>query len=503
MQRQVQHRRARAAAHPMKQRRGPAAAMLESLEARAYLSLEPSLSAPLPATLVTGQKTPSAITVGLTNTSGVTIKGKYTVTVYADLGTALDGSQIQLGQFSENLPSLKAGNTTSVSLKLTMLPSMANDNYHLIAQITGSLADQGGDAAAAAGTVAIAAPFVDLSDATAFTKPASGLIVGGQSFSYSVTFTNNGNVAADGPIAFTLSGSVNADGSSAVPRFSGKETPNLEPGASKTYTVTFKTPATSAPGIYYAVVTVDPGNTFQESDTTNNSAVSATTMTIVSPLPDVVGSFTPIGTIKKGPFAGDQEYFELHITQEDPAGDLSGFADIDSIGATFSGTVNTAGKVNITLVSVGGGVQTAGETTHITGTLNKKTDILTGGFSVSDGEVGTYQPCSLPGRLFNSYHGNQTMNSTSTSLVITVTGNQPAAGTFSGTVDSELGDGLAMTGTDSEATGRFNMTVTVPNGGTPYTVSYVGVEIDGVLTGTVTDNGGDSAMGTFTATDAA
>ena len=372
------------------------------------------------------------------------------------------------------------------------LPSVADNEYHLIAQITGTLADVGGDAAASAGMVRIAAPFIDLTGATAITKPANRVITAGQSFSYSVTFTNNGNVPADGPIAFTFGDSLNADGSSPQVLFPGHETPNLAPGASKTYTLTQKVPANFGTGIFYAVVKVDPSNTFGESDTTNNTAVSALPLAIVSALPDVVGHYEFFSTISKGPFKGEDTDFDLHPTHEDAAGNLTGTAQIQANDATFSGTVTAAGKVNITLVL--GDV-----TTHIVATLNKKTDVLTGTFNNTSGSSGPLRPITLPGRLANTYTGTQTIASATTDLVIRVTADEPGTGQVSGTVDSVLGTGLAMTGTYSEATGAFTLAMTVPNGGTPYTVTYAGVELQGELTGTVTYNTVGNATGTFTA----
>ena len=168
----------------------------EPMERRDYLSLVPTIISVLPTSLATSQKTADTVTISLMNTGVATIKGKYTVTLYLDLGQTLDGSQTQIVAINENLPSLANGKSTTIKVKLVTIPNIAEGDYHLLANITGAAADPGGDLVASASTIHLGPPSIDLVGITALTSPPSFTIKPGQSFKFSVQVINNGNIAA-------------------------------------------------------------------------------------------------------------------------------------------------------------------------------------------------------------------------------------------------------------------------------------------------------------------
>lgn len=140
----------------------------------------------------------------------------------------------------------------------------------------------------------------DLSAAISFSSPASLAVKPGKPFAVSVVVSNIGDAAATGKLTTVLSVSASADGSSPIPEATVIKNIHLAAGAHATFRFNAKVPVGFTPGNYFAVADVDPGNTFGETNLANNVAVSANSLTVLSPFPQVDGTYEGTVVIKKG-----------------------------------------------------------------------------------------------------------------------------------------------------------------------------------------------------------
>jgi hypothetical protein len=224
-------------------------------------SLPPSFSLPsisgemLPANqVVAGTKTLIKLPVTITNTGLAIANGTFTLNVYLNTGTTLDGHELLAGSATKFLAINPTG---SKPFKVTMrsLPAtIPTGTYHIIIQSV----DPNGSTAATftAGTIQVAAPVISLS-ATTSAVSSSSLQVG-QDASVLVTITNNGNVPATGLLTIVLG--LSSDGVTQLPP--AKNTLNtayahttIQAGQSRTFRVHFHPTAVIVAGSYYTFVT--------------------------------------------------------------------------------------------------------------------------------------------------------------------------------------------------------------------------------------------------------
>jgi CARDB len=312
---------------------------VEPLESRTLFDLVPAIASTLPASLIATIKTNDAVTVNLKNTGGATISGSYTLSLFASLDQTLDGSDTQIVSLTTNLAPLKAGATHAVKLKLAAFPDVPNSDYFVLAEVTGSLAGAGDNAAISGSTIAITDPFIDLSDSIVRNGKTSvdpGQTSGGET----VTIFNNGNVMASGVVAIEFEASTSPDGSSPAFVATEDETIRIAPGKSKSFHNARKTAVGSAPGSFYTVAIVDPGNTFDESNTTNNTAIATVPLTILDPYANLLGTFVGPFDVLKGPDKGLTGTTTWDITAEN---DTDGH---------FSGTIDNSAGVDSTVVGI-------------------------------------------------------------------------------------------------------------------------------------------------------
>jgi hypothetical protein len=362
---------------------------MESLEPRAYFDLVPSFTGTLPGSLVATEKNTSMVTVDLTNTGATTIKGPYTLTVYASTSSTFGAAtDTPIATATKSAPSLATGKFTSDKFKLTDFPDVANGSYFLLAQITGSLAGAGDNVAASSSAITVTDPIIDLSNSVSLVAPASGELQPGKPFTASVDVFNNGNVLASGPLLIDVDVSTSPDGSSPVPIGVLKENLHLAPGANKIFKQTAKVPLGYIPGAYYFVTTVDPADTFHESNTDNNTAVSPTALTVLPPYPVLSGTYSGPEMVKKGPGKGAIVTVQLDFVSESQSnGDIAATGKlIDSKGTStfsFTGTISTKG------VFFG---KTSSPTTFFVATFKGKLvgNTISGTVSNTDGNSGTF-----------------------------------------------------------------------------------------------------------------
>jgi hypothetical protein len=302
----------------------------------------------MPIEAIATVKVHDAITVDLTNSGGSTIKGAYTVTLFLSADQTLDGSDTQIVSVTENLPSLKAGQSRGLVVKVSDFPNVTNGNYFILTELTGTLAGAGDNVAATAGTITITDPFIDLRDTVVYTGASS--VKPGKKYHVAVAVTNYGNVPAKGNLLIDFSYSANADGSGAISAGSINANINIAPNKSKLVEFSQIIPSGIAPGNYYTIATVDPGDTFNESNTANNSAVTPTALTVMGLYPDITGSWTGSYLGLTGQDKGETGTLTLDINAEDEAtGAISGSGSSDGNSFyTMTGSILASGTFTMT-----------------------------------------------------------------------------------------------------------------------------------------------------------
>jgi hypothetical protein len=208
----------------------------------------------LPPAIVSGSKLKARISVGITNT-GSAFKGGFSVNIYADARTTLDGSQVLVASAAKKV-SLKTGKGTTVNFSVNSLPAtLADGTYHLLAEVIDPFSQT--NVTATTQTVQIAAAFVQPAVTVGAVIPAT--IALRKSGSVVVTIANAGNVAASG-IEIALSPS--SDG---VTPLAGvildavRSGAKIDPGKKKTFRLHFRVPSGAASGSYSPYVSVTLG----------------------------------------------------------------------------------------------------------------------------------------------------------------------------------------------------------------------------------------------------
>jgi len=212
---------------------------------------------------------------------------------------------------------------------------------------------------------------VDLTDAVSLVVPRSGHIKTGSAVVLSVQVVNGGTTTAAGLLAIDPGISLNADGSSPLAFAEASRRVALKAGAHTTFRFVEKVPFGTTPGTYYGVATVDPNNTFSETNIANNSAVSSNNIIVDPKYPNLVGTWTGTDLVKSGTGKGISFSKTLTITSEDPATGKFAFTGTDHI--VFSnyplqgqGTITPAGTFTWASTSIP--VNSTG-TTHAHGKL--------------------------------------------------------------------------------------------------------------------------------------
>ena len=173
---------------------------------------------------------------------------------------------------------LKAGRSRGLAIPF-VYPSVADGTYNITATIdsTNVVAetDESNNTATSTAPVAIALPVVDLVPTVG--SPARGSFTIGRRTSVPITIVNNGNVPASGIITIDLFASGdNLIDAGDLPLASVTKKIRLRNGQSRPIRVSFVVPANLTAGEYFVTTNVDSAGVIQESDETNNTAVSST-----------------------------------------------------------------------------------------------------------------------------------------------------------------------------------------------------------------------------------
>ena len=155
----------------------------------------------LPTQLVVTKPARGSATVKITNPAKSTVRGVFTVNVYATADGAIDDSATKIGSHSLSF-NLTRDKSKTISIPIAFTPSAQGD-YTILAQIVDPA---GGSGTATTGTtVTAAAPFISLSPLFAKVKLPSPLVAGQPTKgSASIKITNHGNITSKGPTTVAL-----------------------------------------------------------------------------------------------------------------------------------------------------------------------------------------------------------------------------------------------------------------------------------------------------------
>jgi hypothetical protein len=194
----------------------------------------------------------------------------------------------------------------------------------------------------------------DLTATISVVSPASRQVKPGQSFTVAIDVTNAGATAATGSLTSVVGASTSSSGSSPVDSGTIHDNIHLAAGAHIIIKVVKKVPAGFTPGTYYAVADVDTADTFGAPIL----AVSANTLAVLSPYPNLLGTWSGSGVVKKGDDKGLVFSHTDHFTSENDATGAFTFTGTNSFpngtSSNFagSGTVTTKGAISETSEAV-------------------------------------------------------------------------------------------------------------------------------------------------------
>ena len=211
-----------------------------------------------------------------------------------------DGDDIAIAT-TRTISTLAAGATSTATTTLAIPTTTPPGNYYVCAQAdaaaTVTEVDETNNALCSAATVNV--PQTDLI-MTAASTTATVLAPGG-GFTLSNTAQNQGPFPAGSfTIAFSLSTNTTYGDGDDVAITATRTVTSLASGASSVNTTALTVPATTPLGTYYVCATADSGHTIAESNETNNSVCTGTTVQI-SGADLIMTAVTPnAGTVNQG-----------------------------------------------------------------------------------------------------------------------------------------------------------------------------------------------------------
>jgi hypothetical protein len=234
-------------------------------------SLVPALGkTSLPSVLVSGAKLKATASVSVSNEGVGVAAGGFKVVLYASPSQTYDPSTAtQIGEVDRS-EKIKKGDTLKLHAKLA-IPSLPAGSYYLLARVTDASGNS--NTVASSTTTTVVSPLVDLSDTI---RKSSASVKPGKKLKGTIDVFNHGHITASGSLDIELELSPNSDGSEPKPLTIIPKAIHLKAGKSLAFHVSAAVSSTEPAGRYYLIAVVDPSNTLNESDTTNNTAVSST-----------------------------------------------------------------------------------------------------------------------------------------------------------------------------------------------------------------------------------
>jgi uncharacterized delta-60 repeat protein len=229
-----------------------------------------AVAAKLPASVVSGAKTATTVTVTIHNPTAQLISGRATITLYFSQAQTLIGATQLMS--APAVLKLKPGQSKALKLKLRSFPTETAGAYTLIAVVT---APDGTTTGSAGPSALISPSFVSLT-ASAL-RPTVPTVVPGKRGALVLTITDAGNVPVSGSAPLTLT--ITSAGGSPITLATLPLKVSLKAGQSKPSAVKFTVPPTVPAGTY--TLTADLAVTgFGDGNPTDGIAMSAVPLTV-------------------------------------------------------------------------------------------------------------------------------------------------------------------------------------------------------------------------------
>jgi hypothetical protein len=209
----------------------------------------------LPAAIVAGAKFKAVVPVAITN-NGSKQTGIFTLKLFANLGTTLDGNEIQLGTSFQKQLTLLTDRSFGYVFHPTALPAgTPAGTYHLLVEMI----DANGltNVVATTQTITTAAAFISLSATATAVTPAS--IALNKTGTIIVSITNSGNSNATGTENITLAPSldgVNPVAGATLVNVTSPRITTIKPLKTVKFALHFKNTALVTAGTFYPYVTI-------------------------------------------------------------------------------------------------------------------------------------------------------------------------------------------------------------------------------------------------------
>jgi hypothetical protein len=352
--------------------------------------IQPSLTkTTVPTQIVQNGAARGTDTVVVYNPTGIKFSGKEAIFISALRYLGGSFSTTVVGRIDRNVvlgPGASKSYVVPVNMKLA---DAVVGSYSLLPTVFDSPGNGSYEISAGPGVnpvVTVSAPFVDLSAALTTVTPRTGSAYPGRTVSVSLEIFNHGNVAATGLSTTSFAASNNLDGSAAVFVGNVLEHIHIAAGRHQFFRVTSKIPIGSIPGTYYLVANIDTLNALNETDLTNNTAVSPTTLTVLDPYPNILGGYTGTWTIKRGPDKGMVTTQTGTFTDEDNT--TGAWASNGTNFFSNGTTAATSGIGTITPAGVWATDKVPGYTVYSIGRL--KHGVIRGNFYFTNGDTGTF-----------------------------------------------------------------------------------------------------------------
>lgn len=260
--------------HSHRTERQPVRPAIESLESRAYFSLLVTIPGPLPTAEIAGVTVNQKIAVNVANNGTASVKGPFNVAVFVSTSPTYgtDDSEVIEHSFGG---SIGQGRNRTFKLNVKAFPVNLNGDYYVLSEV--STGNGGGEIGVSTTTIAIAPKEIDLSDFVQ-TVPATGRI--GHLLPVTVDVTNNGNVIAQGNLFVNFGESVSTTGSSPVNLGTLSKRIHIKPTATQVLHFMVPLPLGIPSGNQFIVADVDPGDVYNESNLTNQVAVSGSPVSL-------------------------------------------------------------------------------------------------------------------------------------------------------------------------------------------------------------------------------
>ena len=195
---------------------------------------------------------------------------------------------------------------------------------------------------------------VDLSASVSLVSPASHEIKPGRPAKLAIVVTNDGTSAASGKLVVDVGLSRFLGGASPASVATLKRSIKLPAGHHLTISETVKPGVAFALNTYFAVVTVDPADIFNDTNPANNTAVSSTSLVVDGVYPDLTGVWSGPVVVKKGTGKGSVGTEFVDFTNESQTTGSFTFTGYNTFGNV---TLNFAGSGTVTK---NGGFQDSG-----------------------------------------------------------------------------------------------------------------------------------------------